>query len=122
MKNDQFQIALVEDEPSHSMLVEYNLKKNGYHHIDHYNKGRIFLTNLPSHNYQLVIINVQLFDLDGFTLCHKIREMNRKVPILFLSTDSNCKCKDNIALLEKPFSISDLIGKVEELLNTKQTH
>ncbi|MGN8768005.1 response regulator transcription factor [Paenibacillus barengoltzii] len=109
-------IALVEDEPSHAILIRYNLEQRGYQ-IDHYSSGNNFFKKIHS-NPGLIIISVQLSDVDGLKLCEEIRKKGIATPILFLTTslkDESCSCIDNVDYLRKPFSIPDLIQKVQRV-------
>jgi DNA-binding response OmpR family regulator len=111
-------IAIIEDEPLHALLLEYNLKRLGYQ-IKQYDSGRAFLEE-GSQEFQLIIINVQLDEVNGLQICEDIRRKGVSIPILFLSTSIEadiCACIENIDFLKKPFKVKDLINKVNRMIN-----
>ncbi|WP_154658026.1 response regulator [Fictibacillus gelatini] len=81
--------------------------------------GEEFLKHNNPNEFGLIIINVQLGDVDGLKLCETIRNKGIDVPILFLTTSFNqeqCSCVDAMDILNKPFSLKDLLSKVEQML------
>jgi DNA-binding response OmpR family regulator len=112
-------IALVEDEPSHALLISYNLESRGMM-VSLFESGEQFLISEHDSNFDLIIINVNLHDEEGLELCANIRSRKLVAPILFVTTSptvENCLCSDDaLDYLVKPFSIKALIGKVNELL------
>jgi two-component system alkaline phosphatase synthesis response regulator PhoP len=99
------------------ILIRYNLNLQGYETI-HYQSGETFLQHRIPENTGLLIISVQLSDVDGTKLCELIRNQGIHTPILFLTTsweEEQCDCIENLAVLKKPFSVSDLVNKTREL-------
>lgn len=111
-------IAIVEDEHAHALLVEYNLEKLGYK-TEHFTSGKEFLDQLIFNEFNLIIINVQLSDVDGLKLCKKIRNREVTTPILFLTTslhEEDCSCVEEMTFVNKPFSIKDLLNQIQNML------
>lgn len=111
-------IALVEDEPSHALLISYNLESRG-RKVSLFESGEQFLASQYD-QFDLIIINVNLLDVDGLQLCSEMRNRGIETPILFVTTSpslKDCLCTDNVLeYLVKPFAIKDLINKVDQLL------
>lgn len=114
-------ILLVEDEVSLAMIVQDALVEEGYdvaiardglEGIDHYFKAH------PS----LIIADVMMPEVDGFEMVRRIRQIDKEVPVLFLSARSSV---DDIVFgfglgandyLRKPFSLRELIVRVKALM------
>ncbi|MCT8137005.1 response regulator transcription factor [Anaerobacillus sp. CMMVII] len=118
IEEDIKKIALLEDEPSHALLISYNLESRGVR-VSLFESAEQFL-NCSQKSFDLIIINVNLHDVNGLQLCSDIRKKGIDTPILFVKTSpsiNKCLCADNnLELLIKPFSIKDLLLKVNQLL------
>jgi len=114
-------ILYVEDDITLSFVTRDNLERAGYT-IDSCEDGITAYGKIANGNYDLYILDVMLPKIDGYTLARKIREKNEAVPILFLSAKSTLD--DKIYGLQlgaddyitKPFSIEELILKIEVFL------
>lgn len=119
MKNAR--ILYVEDDLTLSFVTRDNLERAGYT-VDSCDDGIIAFDKINTGNYDLYILDVMLPKIDGYTLARKIREKDEAVPILFLSAKSTRD--DKIYGLQlgaddyitKPFSIEELILKIEVFL------
>lgn len=84
------------------------------------------LANENSDNLSLVILDVMMPDLDGFQVLQKIRETSN-VPVLMLTAKSDEEDKvSGLRLgaddyLTKPFSINELIARVNSLIRRYTT-
>ena len=67
------EILVVDDEAAIADLVEVCLKNEGYT-VYKCGSGEAALTCVARQHLDLAILDVMLPDLDGFTLCQKIRE------------------------------------------------
>lgn len=115
-------VLLVEDDKVTAQIVQDALEQEGYA-IDHYEnekKAEIeFFANEGA--YSLVIIDIILPDSDGLTLCKTIRQKNKNVPIMFLT--SKKETEDVVEgfqigaddYLTKPFSPKELVARTKAL-------
>ena len=78
------EILVVDDETAIADLVEVYLKNEGYTVHKFYNGGDA-LQCVRQQRLDLAILDVMLPDLDGFTLCQRIREAGHLFPILMLT-------------------------------------
>ncbi len=116
-------IFYVEDDETLSFVTKDNLEINGYQ-VDHFLDGEAAIEAF-SNQYDICILDVMLPKKDGFTLATEIRRKNSEIPILFLTAKS--LKEDRIMGLKlgaddyitKPFSIEELILKVEVFLKRK---
>ena len=118
---DKPHILLVEDEPSLGKVIADSLKQQGYEitHALNGEKGYNYFNTQPFH---LLILDVMLPNIDGYTLAKQIRNVNKEIPILFLTakntTDDLIKGYQSGGndYLKKPFSLDELYLRVAELL------
>ena len=71
-------------------------------------------------NFDLIITDVIMPNMDGPTLVNHIREITKDIKIIFVSGYTEEKLKEhmdeNIFFLPKPFSLKQLAEKVKEVL------
>lgn len=81
-----YEIMIVDDDPSILDMVELTLKREGYHILRAMN-GRDALRALEYQQPDLLLIDSALPDIDGVTLCRKLRAQpeTANTPIIFLS-------------------------------------
>lgn len=113
-------IAIVEDEPSISEVVSLYLRRAGYE-VTCFADGLVAFNSLIDSLPDLIILDVMLPGLDGFTLTRNLRDKS-DVPIILLT--SRKEESDRIAGLElgaddyvvKPFSPQELVSRVRAVL------
>lgn len=113
-------ILIVDDETAIADLVEVYLKNEGYQVYKYYN-GRDALDCVERQKLDLAILDVMLPDIDGFTLCQKIRQ-NHLFPILMLT--AKIEDMDKIMgltlgaddYITKPFNPLELVARVKTQL------
>lgn len=114
-------ILLVEDEESLQDIIRLNLELEGYE-VTAVANGRKALDEFAHKRFDLVILDVMLPEVDGFTICQTIRLENNRVPILFLTAKSSAE--DRVFGLKiggddylcKPFNLDEFLLRVQALL------
>ncbi len=114
-------ILLVEDEENIRDTVRLNLEIEGYEVVTTGN-GRIAQKILGEQHFDLLLFDVMLPEVDGFSLAESVRLTNPTVPILFLTAKD--QAADRIAglkkggddYLTKPFNLEELLLRVSKLL------
>jgi len=118
-------ILVVDDEPSITEFVSYNLKKEGYD-VSVAENGDEALELAAAKPFDLVVLDVMLPGMDGYEVCRRLRATS-SVPVLFLSArDTEL---DKVVGLEiggddylaKPFGVRELTARVKALLRRVQT-
>ncbi|MBG0766420.1 MAG: hypothetical protein PWP25_610 [Sphaerochaeta sp.] len=112
-----YQILIVEDDPSIATIIEEYLRFEGFS-VTIASEGPAGLAQGLSGMFNLILLDVMLPGMDGFTVCQKLRE-NLDVPILMVSARQ--EDIDKIKALglgaddyiEKPFTPSVLIAKIK---------
>jgi two-component system, OmpR family, alkaline phosphatase synthesis response regulator PhoP len=114
-------ILLVEDEESIRDAVKLNLELEGYEVVSTGN-GRKALDYIDSQHFDLLLLDVMLPDVDGFTITEQVRLSNPDVPILILTAKD--MAQDRVTglkkgaddYLTKPFNLEELLLRVSILL------
>jgi two-component system response regulator VicR len=110
-------VLIVDDEKNIVDILSFNLKKEGFDIIPAYD-GESALELYQSNHPDLILLDVMLPLLDGFEVCRRIRESDRKTPIIMLTareeeTDKvfglDLGADDYIT---KPFSLRELQARV----------
>ena len=113
-------ILVVEDDYESQQLLQQFLTSNGYK-VDCADDGLEGIQMYKDRNYDLILLDIVMPNLDGFSLCKMIRKES-DVPIIFvtaLSSESDqikgfdLLCDDYIV---KPFSYNLLIKRIEAVL------
>jgi two-component system alkaline phosphatase synthesis response regulator PhoP len=114
-------ILLVEDEEHLLEAIKLNLELEGYKVVTAMT-GPDALRLSKQERFNLVILDVMLPGLDGFSVCESIRLMNSSIPILFLSAKNTAE--DKILGLKrgaddymtKPFNLEEFLLRVHVLV------
>ena len=113
-------ILVVDDEKEIADLIEIYLKNENYQVYKYYNSKNI-LKDLENINIDLAILDVMMPDLDGFSLCQKIRE-KYNFPIIFVTAKIEDIDKINgLSIggddyITKPFQPLELVARVKAQL------
>lgn len=114
-------ILLVEDDSTLSMIVSETLQRDGFE-VMTAGDGEEGLKQFTRHGADLIIADVMMPRMDGFEMGRRIRQINRNVPLLFLTAKSEI---DDIVegfelggndYLKKPFKMLELIVRIKALL------
>jgi DNA-binding response OmpR family regulator len=117
-------ILLVDDEPRMLDLLALYLAPYRYKCLKA-QSGKVGLRYLEQENIDLVILDVMMPDLDGWTTCQKMREFS-DIPIIMLTARSEtvdiikglkCGADDYVS---KPFQEQELLARIEALLRRTQ--
>lgn len=74
MKNSDYTLLLVDDEPDILEFVSYNLKKEGYKVVTASN-GEDGIAKAKKHKPQLILLDVMMPGMDGIETCDKLRSL-----------------------------------------------
>jgi CheY-like chemotaxis protein len=113
-------VLIVEDEPLVRMCVTRTLTEQGYRVAEAKNGEEALQYLHDSRDVGLVITDLVMPLMDGWALAERIREMNTRPRILFISGHSRSGSPESACgntLLRKPFTPEDLLAKVREILD-----
>jgi DNA-binding response OmpR family regulator len=114
-------ILIIEDQQSIAELEKDYLEINQFQ-VDISNSGLAGLQQAFSRNYDLILLDLMLPDIDGFEVCKKIRNKTN-IPILIISARGEDIDKiRGLGLgaddyISKPFSPNELVARVKAHLD-----
>jgi len=114
-------ILLVEDEEHLHEALKLNLEMEGYD-VDSAFDGGEALKKIQSAHYDLLILDIMLPSLDGFSITERMRLNNNQTPILILSAkNTSANRVQGLKLgaddyLTKPFNLEELLLRVSKLI------
>ncbi len=120
-------VLLVEDDPSTARSIELALATEGIV-CDTSGLGEEGLELGQIYDYDIIILDMMLPDIDGFEVLRRFRATNIKTPILILSglTGSDSKIKglgigaDDY--VTKPFNRGELVARIQAIVRRSKGH
>jgi two-component system phosphate regulon response regulator PhoB len=117
-------ILIIDDEPELLTVLEYNLRREGYH-TQSFQNGEEGLHWIVQHGPPLLaLLDVMLPGISGIEVCYRLRaqESTRQTPIVFLSAKGNEI--DRVIGFElgaddyvvKPFNVRELLLRIRAIL------
>lgn len=117
-------LLVVEDEEHLAAGLKLNFELEGYK-VDVARTGREAGALLLNGEYDLILLDVMLPDVDGFTLCSKLRESGNLTPVVMLTARAsvddrvqglNAGADDYVT---KPFEIVELLARVQAMVRRR---
>lgn len=119
-------ILYVEDETSMARIVADTLQSRGYDVVLE-DQGAAAIARFKETNPDVCLLDVMLPGKDGFAIADEIRTLNTQVPIIFLTAKSaaadvvNGFKRGGNDYIRKPFSLEELIVRIENVLKDKNS-
>lgn len=118
-------ILVIEDEDHIAQGLELNLSRQGYE-VRITRDGLQGLDRWREWRPDIIVLDIMLPMIDGFSVLRTIRKEDEKIPILILSAKGNTESKikglkygvDDY--LAKPFDLEEFILRIERLLKKKE--
>lgn len=120
-KLENFNILVVEDDPTIRLLVKKALEHHGAN-IQEASTAKTGRELALSSGLDIIILDLRLPDGNGYDICESIRANGVKTPVLILSADHDTDIKvRNLNAgaddyLTKPFSIEELLARIEAIM------
>lgn len=114
-------VLYIEDEVYLAKIVKDTLELKGYE-VLHKKDGTRIHDMVTTFNPDICILDVMLPNIDGFTLANHIRNINPRLPVIFLTaktqTDDIIKgfASGGTDYLRKPFSMEELVVRLDNQL------
>lgn len=118
-------ILYVEDEPFLGRIVKESLESRDFD-VTMQEDGAMVKETFASSTFDICILDIMLPSRDGYSLAQEIRQANPEVPIIFVSAKTQTPDllkgfeSGGDDYIRKPFSIEELIVRIENLLRLKQ--
>ncbi len=122
----KFTILIVDDLPKNLQVLGSTLKDEGYQ-VEFATTGTQAIEWLREKEFDLVLLDVMMPDMDGFEVCKRVRagEPNKNVPIIFLTAKTD---KDSVIqgyelgaqdYVTKPFDSRELLARAKTHIELK---
>lgn len=121
MNNDHPKILMVEDELVLGQIVVDSLKTRGFD-ILHVAEGTKVLSAFTNFKPDIILLDIMLPGLDGFSIIDEIRKTDQQIPVIFLTAKSQTEDvvkgfeKGANDYVRKPYNIEELIVRINSLL------
>ena len=118
-------ILIIEDEKKIVSFIKNGLRSEGYT-VDAAFDGEEGLYKAEEGNYDLIVLDVKLPLLDGFSLLKQLRAKGKNTPVIMLTARDAVEDKvEGLNLgaddyLTKPFSFEELLARIKALTRRKQ--
>lgn len=120
---ENYKILVVEDETDVRELLRYNLEVNGFE-VESCGDGRLAIDKLNKYGPDLILLDLMLPGMDGFSICRKIKSENETSQIRVIMLTARGDESDIVMGLElgaddyitKPFSPKVLIARINAVL------
>src|SRR5687767_7581658 len=121
----KLKVLYVEDELFLGKIVRESLETRGYEVIMESDGARV-VEAFNKYAPDICVLDVMLPNKDGFTIADEIRELNKEVPIIFLTAKT--QTEDVVKgfhlggndYIRKPFSMEELIVRIQNLIQKKR--
>jgi two-component system copper resistance phosphate regulon response regulator CusR len=119
-------ILIIEDDIKTAAYIQKGLTSSGFS-VDVMHNGEDGLFSASEQFYDLLVLDVMMPKLDGFSLLSKLRTSNREVKVIFLTARD--AIEDRVRGLElgaddylvKPFSFAELLARIRTQLRRSGT-
>ena len=114
-------VLYIEDEESLALIVADSLEANGFS-VRYRENGRDGLIAFEQQKPDIIVVDVMMPVMDGFTFATRVREQDSMVPIIFLT--AKVQTEDVVHgfhlgandYVKKPFKIEELVVRIEALV------
>ena len=118
---------MVDDELDVNFTIKATLEETGIFQVDTYNDSKSALSIFRPGLYDLALLDIRLPEMNGFQLCRKLREIDNKLKICFLTdtellyyreTDSDViNDLGTDCFVSKPVNTSELVLRLKTILS-----
>jgi DNA-binding response OmpR family regulator len=122
----QKRILIIDDDEDITITLRISLEDNGFS-VDSYTDPVLAFENFKGGQYDLVILDITMPEVDGFHFYQKMRKIDSNVKVCFLTATEYFREEirrehgldelNNELFLRKPIETEDLVGEIKKLLN-----
>ena len=118
---------MVDDELDITFTLKTALEDTGFFQVDTFNDPSLALSIFKPGHYDLALIDIKMPEMNGFQLCRKLKEVDNKLKICFLTaadlayyreTDSDIinDLGRHCFVINKPVDCEDLVRVLKSIL------
>ncbi|MGH2580719.1 MAG: response regulator [Actinomycetota bacterium] len=118
----QTSVLVVDDEPQVVWMLQFSLEAEGYQTFAARN-GRTALDELRQHRPQLMLLDIMMPVMDGWSVLQEIRDLpeGERPRVVVVSARASLRDRAKaaelgaVAFVAKPFNVDDLLGVLHRL-------
>ncbi|WP_127505758.1 response regulator transcription factor [Paenibacillus humicus] len=118
-------VLVIEDEESIARILQLELEHEGYY-VGHASDGRSGFLQASSGEWDLVLLDVMLPELNGIEVLRRLRQAGNPIPVILITARDTVP--DKVSGFEhgandyitKPFAMEELLARVRNLLRIFQ--
>ncbi|WP_054957061.1 response regulator transcription factor [Paenibacillus dakarensis] len=120
-------LLVIEDEPTLSRLLSYNLVQEGYD-VTVEEHGTAGYDRACEESFDLILLDVMLPGMNGFTILEKLRQQGITTPIIILTAkNAEEEVVQGLKMgaddyITKPFGVSELLARVAAVMRRASGH
>lgn len=126
MENNEYKILVVDDNPRNIQVLASLLSDKSYD-VEYALNGPDALQLVASENFDLILLDIMMPEMDGFEVCKRIKKdvKKREIPIIFLTAKTDIESiqkafkTGGVDYISKPFNIDELLARVETHVELK---
>jgi CheY-like chemotaxis protein len=119
-------ILVVDDEPDNASIFTMGLEDEGFE-VDTFTDSPLALSMVQAgKKYDLLILDIQMPDMNGFELYEEVKKIDNKVKVCFLTAFGEGYTEEfgrrfpsstpDINFIRKPIRVNDLVKRVNEMI------
>jgi two-component system response regulator ChvI len=111
IKNNKLKILIVDDEDDITLSFKRILEIHGFE-VDAFSDSILALSKFKVNYYDIALLDIKMPNLDGFDLYKKIKEMDNKIKICFLTASEAYYQQYR----EKAIELEELLKRINDLM------
>lgn len=126
MENNEYKILVVDDNVKNIEVIANLLSEKGYD-IEYALNGPDALQLLDLEDFDLILLDIMMPEMDGFEVCKRIQNDEKKkgIPIIFLTAKTDIESIEKsfkyggLDYVSKPFDTAELLARVKTHIELK---
>ncbi len=126
MEKNEHKILVVDDNAKNIQVVANLLSEKGYD-IEYALNGKDALQLVASEDFDLILLDIMMPEMDGFEVCKRIKEdaVKDEIPIIFLTAKTDTESiqkafnQGGMDYINKPFNSNELLARVKTHIELK---
>jgi DNA-binding response OmpR family regulator len=120
-------IIMVDDEPDVNITIKTVLEDTGLFLVDTFNNAESAISMFRPNFYDLALLDIRMPEMNGFQLCRKLKEIDKKIRICFLTATELLYYRDTDSdvindlgtdyFIPKPVNTIDLVNRLKAILS-----
>ncbi len=121
-------LLIVDDNPKNIQLLGNILSENNYE-VEYALNGKDALNALQSDDFDLILMDIMMPEMDGFEACKRIKQLDNKkdIPLIFLTAINESESISHgfelggVDYLTKPFNTNELLARINTHISLKKS-